>query len=80
MHHTWKHRFQTALRNKNWKKILAHEFVEYTWLGAWIIALEGEPLGWIIGISGAFIIHLVVFEAIDAIHRKYDETNHKNKR
>lgn len=80
MHHTWKHRFETALRNRNWKKILAHETVEYTWLGSWVIALGGTLEAWIIGVSGAFFIHLIVFEAIDALHKKYDENNHKNKR
>jgi hypothetical protein len=70
MHHTWKHRFKTALLNKNWKKILFHELIELSWLGSWISYLEGSPESWIIGISGAVIIHFVVFEAIDALHKK----------
>lgn len=75
MHHTWKHRFKSALKNKNWKKILLHEGIEYSWLGAWIATLEGSPESWIIGISGAFIIHMVVFEAIDALHKRKNDHN-----
>jgi len=71
-HHTWKHRFHTLLKNKNWKKIIAHELVEYSWLGSWLVVLEGSTESWIIGIGGAIIIHLVVFEAIDAIHAKVE--------
>lgn len=67
---TWKERFKKGLSNKNWKKILSHEIVEYSWLGGWYIALEGRPESWIIGISGAFIIHLVVFELVDSLHEK----------
>jgi hypothetical protein len=70
MHHVWKDRFKTALKNKNWKKILSHEVIEYSWLGSWIMALEGSPESWIIGISGAFVIHMIVFEAIDALYKK----------
>jgi len=71
-HHTWNHRFKTALRNKNWKKITAHQLVEYSWLGGWYIALEGDPMFWPIGIAGAVIIHFIVFEAIDALQRKVE--------
>jgi len=78
MHHTWKHRFQTAMKNRNWKKILAHELVEYSWLGSWLVALEGSPVSWIIGIGGAIIIHLVVFEAIDAIHARIENGRTKS--
>ena len=75
MHHTWKDRFHTLLKNKNWKKILAHEAVEYTWLASWVIALGGTFEAWVIGVSGAFFIHLIVFEAIDAIQKKYVKSN-----
>ena len=74
-HHTWKHRFETALRNKNWKKILLHDMVEYSWLGGWYIALEGDPSFWIIGVTGALVIHFIVFEAIDALHEKIKHTH-----
>lgn len=74
-HHTWKHRFETALRNKNWKKILLHEVIEWTWLGSWLLALEQSSEAWIIGISGAVIIHFVVFEAVDAIQKKITPKN-----
>jgi len=69
-HHTWKHRFQTALRNKNWKKILLHQLFEYSIVGSVVIALEAKPESWIIGIGIAFVVHMVMFEAIDAIHPK----------
>ena len=69
-HHTWKHRFQTALRNKNWKKILLHQLFEYSIVGSVVIALEAKPESWILGIGIAFVVHMVMFEAIDAIHPK----------
>ena len=69
-HHTWKHRFQTALRNKNWKKILLHQLFEYSIVGSVVIALEAKPESWIIGIGIAFVVHMVMFEAVDAIHPK----------
>jgi len=72
MHHKWKHRFATALRNKNWKKIIIHDVVEYTWLASWVVTLGGTLEAWLIGISGAFFIHLIVFEAIDALHKKLE--------
>jgi hypothetical protein len=70
VHHHWKDRFKTALHNKNWKKVVIHEILELAWLGSWVTSLEGSLEGWIIGISGAVIIHFVVFEAIDALHKK----------
>ena len=69
-HHTWKHRFTLAFQNRNWKKIILHDFVEYSWLGGWYLALEGDPIFWPIGIAGALIIHFVVFEALDALHKE----------
>jgi len=77
-HHTWNHRFRNALRNKNWKKIIIHDTVEYTWLGSWVIALGGTLEAWFIGISGAFFIHLVVFEAVDAIQNKLEHVKNNN--
>jgi len=69
-HHTWRHRFETALRNKNWKKILLHQLFEYSIVGTVVIALEAKPESWIIGIAIAFVVHMVMFEAIDAFHPK----------
>jgi hypothetical protein len=69
-HHTWKHRFLNALHNKNWKKITLHEIVEYAFLGSLVTYFQGSWEGWLIGISGAFIIHMVLFEALDAVHNK----------
>ena len=69
-HHTWKHRFETALKNKNWKKILLHQLFEYSIVGSVVIALEAKPESWILGIAIAFVVHMVMFEAIDAIHPK----------
>ena len=69
-HHTWRHRFQTALQNKNWKKILLHQLFEYSIVGSVVIALEAKPESWILGIAIAFVVHMVMFEAIDAIHPK----------
>jgi len=70
LHHTWADRFHLSLKNRNWKKIVAHEGIEYSWLGAWITVLEGKPESWIIGLGGAFIIHMIVFEAVDSLHNK----------
>jgi len=69
-HHTWKHRFETALRNKNWKKILIHQLFEYSIVGTVVIALEAKPESWIIGIGIAFVVHMIMFELIDTFHPK----------
>lgn len=69
-HHTWKHRFETALRNKNWKKILLHQLFEYSIVGAVVIALEAKPESWIIGIGIAFVVHMFMFELVDTIQLK----------
>lgn len=69
-HHTWRHRFETALKNKNWKKILLHQLFEYSIVGTVVIALEQSPESWILGIGIAFVVHMVMFEAVDAIHPK----------
>lgn len=69
-HHTWRHRFETALRNKNWKKILMHQIFEYSIIGTTVMALEAKPESWIIGISIAFVVHLIMFEAVDAFQPK----------
>lgn len=34
------------------------------------MALEAKPESWIIGISIAFVVHMIMFEAIDALHPK----------
>jgi len=67
---TWKHRFQSALKNKNWKKILTHQIFEYSVVGTVVISLESSPESWVIGIGLAFIVHMVLFEMVDAIHKK----------
>lgn len=69
-HHTWKHRFETALRNKNWKKILLHQLFEYSIIGTVVMTLEKSPESWVIGIAIAFVVHMVMFEAIDTFHPK----------
>ena len=74
-HHTWRHRFETALRNKNWKKILLHQIFEYSIIGTTVMALEAKPESWIIGIAIAFVVHLIMFEAIDAFHPKKKDHN-----
>lgn len=74
-HHTWKHRFETALRNKNWKKILAHQIFEYSIIGGTVMALEAKPESWIIGIGIAFVVHMVMFELIDTYHPKKSKDN-----
>ena len=70
MNHTWTHRFKTAIHNKNWKKITLHELVEYAWVGSWVTYWMGSWEGWLIGLTGAFVIHMIVFEAIDALYSK----------
>ena len=42
--------------------------IEYSAIGAWYIALEGNPQFWIWGILSAVFIHLVVFTKIDFLH------------
>ena len=69
-HHTWKHRVITALKNKNWKKVLAHQAFEYSIIGTVVMALEASPESWIIGIGIAFIVHMFMFELIDALQKK----------
>jgi len=75
-HHTWKHRFRTALRNKNWKKVLAHQLFEYSIIGTVVMAMEAKPESWLIGIGIAFIVHMVMFEAIDALSKKHNILNY----
>ncbi len=75
-YHTWKNRFKSAMKNKNWKKIVVHEGFEYSVVGTIVISLQSTPESWILGIGTAFVIHMVLFEAVDAIHRK-DKHIHK---
>jgi len=49
-------------------KIIGHNAIEYSWLGGWYIALEGDPIFWPIGIAGAVAIHFVVFNILDIFH------------
>ena len=74
-HHTWRHRFETALRNKNWKKVISHQIIEYTIIGTTIIALEAKPESFIIGLGLAFVVHMVMFELIDTYHPKKLKVN-----
>jgi hypothetical protein len=74
-HHTWKSRFKTALKNKNWKKIFAHEIIEWSWIGSWLYALESSQEAWIIGLAGAVFIHLIVFEFVDSLHKQGTHTH-----
>lgn len=76
-HHTWKHRFETALRNKNWKKILMHQIFEYSIIGTTVMALEAKPESWIIGIGLAFIVHMIMFELVDTYHPKKKQDSEK---
>ena len=69
-HHTWKHRFIKLLKSRNWKKLIFHQCVEYSVIGAWYVGLEHDPSFWIYGIISAIFIHFVVFEAIDALYSK----------
>jgi len=52
----------------NSAKILGHHAIEYSWLGGWYLALEGDPIFWPIGITGAIVIHFVVFNIFDIFH------------
>jgi ABC-type polysaccharide transport system permease subunit len=74
-HHTWKHRFKTALKNKNWKKIAMHQTFEYSIIGTIVMSLEASPESWILGIVIAFIVHMVMFEAVDSLHKKGTHTH-----
>jgi len=71
----WKKNF-----HKNWQKILAHMSLEYSAIGAWYIALEGDPIFWPIGIATAFGIHMIAFHIIDILHEHHhhhkDGTTH----
>ena len=57
-------------------KIIGHNVIEYSWLGGWYIALEGDPKFWIIGISGAIIIHFIVFNVLDLFHDIHHHHSH----
>lgn len=71
MHWNWKESFKL-----NAAKIIGHNAIEYSWLGSWYIALEGDPSFWIVGIVGAVVIHFVVFNILDVFH---DHHTHKHK-
>lgn len=69
--------------NWNWKshvkmnslKILAHMSIEYSAIGAWYIALEGNPNFWFYGIGTAIIVHLIVFTKLDFLHELHHHHN-----
>ena len=81
-HHTFKHRLKIAfLKNRNWKKILIHEAVEYGLLIPLVAWLGLE--GFLVGIAVAFFIHIFFFETVDKFHKKLDaiiEHGSKNSR
>lgn len=72
-HHTWKHRFETALRNKNWKKIIIHDLVEYAILGSVVLALGPSFQSLIIGALVGVSVHMIIFELVDTFHPKKKE-------
>lgn len=74
-HHRWIDRFKTTLRNKNWKKVALHQGFEYSIVGSIVMTLEASPESWILGISIAFIVHMIMFEAVDALHKKGKHTH-----
>jgi len=70
-HHTFRHRLKmTFLRNRNWKKILIHEAVEYGLLIPLVAWLGLE--GFLVGIIIAFFIHIFFFETVDKFHKRLD--------
>ncbi len=70
-HHTFKHRLKIAfLKNRNWKKILIHEAVEYGLLIPLVAWLGLE--GFLVGIAVAFFIHIFFFETVDKFHKRLD--------
>jgi steroid 5-alpha reductase family enzyme len=66
MHWNWKVSFK-----KNFFKILLHEAVEIVWLGSWVIGLNNSLEGWIIGVIGSIVIHMLVFHGIDFLHEHH---------
>ena len=60
----------------NWRKSFklnsaktgSHILLETSVLGAWYIALEGDPIFWPIGVASAFILHVFVFNIVDLLH------------
>ncbi len=70
MHWNWKESIA-----KNSVKTGSHILLEASVLGAWYIALEGDPTFWIFGILSAFALHVGVFNVIDFFH---DHHTHKN--
>ena len=71
-HHTFRHRLKIAfLKNRNWKKILIHEAVEYGLLIPLVAWLGLE--GFLVGIAIAFFIHIFFFETVDKFHKKLDQ-------
>ncbi len=71
MNWEWKRDF-----HKNWQKILSHMLIEWSALGAWYIALEGDVVFWPVGIATAFAVHLIVFQMLDVLHEKHHHHEH----
>ena len=72
MHWNWKESIA-----KNSLKTGSHILLEASILGAWYIALEGDPTFWIFGILSAFALHVGMFNVIDFFH---DHHTHRNKK
>jgi len=72
--------------NWNWKthiklniaKLVSHMAIEYSALGAWYIALEGDPYFWFYGIFTGLLIHFIVFTKIDFLHELHH--HHQDKK
>ena len=62
------------IKNRNWKKILVHEGVEYSILGLFVWGY-GLP-GLFAGLLVAFAIHMFFFEIIDKAHDKLHRRKH----
>lgn len=72
MNWNWKKHFK-----KNMMKVSFHIVFGYSALASWYIVLEGDPNFWWLGISSAFIIHVVVFTKIDFLHELHHHHNSK---
>ena len=72
--------------NWNWQKsfklngykLLSHMGIEYSAIGAFYIALEGDPTFWIYGIAAGLTVHLIVFTKIDFLHELHH--HHRGKK
>jgi len=65
------------IRNRNWKKILVHEGVEYGILGLFVW-WQGLP-GLFAGLVVAFAIHMFFFELVDRAHERATSASRKRR-